>query len=76
MRSALTPTGLEKDGHSGRWQGLRLALAYGAGVLYVGVSRRVIMRFECTIIAGEKGHGSLGILLVAAEIVADFFRAR
>jgi hypothetical protein len=32
--------------------------------------------WECTIIAGEKGHGSLGILLVAGEIVVDFFRAR
>lgn len=56
------------DGRGSGWP-------YGVGGLYVGVSRRVIVSWECTIIAGEKGQGSLGILLVAGEIVVDFFRA-
>lgn len=56
------------DGRGSGWP-------YRVGALYVGVSRRVIMRLECTIIAGEKGQGSLGLLLVTAEIVVDFFRA-
>ena len=60
--------GTPGDGRGSGWP-------YRVGVLYVGVSRRVIMRLECTIIAGEKGHGSLGILLVAVKIILGFFRA-
>ena len=68
--------GAEDDGHLGGGRGLGLALRSGDFILCVGGSGQVILKLECTIIVGEKGLGSLGILLAEAEIVTDGSGAR